>query len=129
MSATLGWAAAVSSSAQGSAIASMTSPAATTAVSHPAKPPDRCRDDRMQHRELHEPAGPQHPGHLLERALGIGDIHQAHERGHGIKRRGAEWQGGTVAGQIADPRAVLSGRRGEERLGDIQRDHASTFPG
>jgi hypothetical protein len=65
----------------------------------------------MQDRELHKSAGPQNPRHLTKRALGLSDVHQAHERGNGIKDRCAEGQSGAIADHIANPAAVLPGGR------------------
>jgi hypothetical protein len=83
----------------------------------------------MQHRELRESAGPQHPRHLTQRALRPGDVHQAHERGHRVEGRCAEGQRGAVADQVANPSAVMPGGRGNERLGDIQGGHPGTLTG
>jgi hypothetical protein len=74
----------------------------------------------MQNRELHESAGPQHARHLAEGALGVSHIHQADERGHGVKGRRAEGQGGAVTDQIADPTAVMASGRGDECFGGIR---------
>lgn len=84
--------------------------------------PDRRRDDRMQDRKLDEPAGPQYPRDLAQRSLGIGDVHQAHERGDRIESRRAERQHGPIADQIANPVPVLAYSRRDEQLGNIEGD-------
>jgi hypothetical protein len=83
----------------------------------------------MHDRELHEPAGCSTRATSLSVCSGVRDIHQAHERGHGIEGRGAKRQGGAVADRIADPGAVPPGGRGDEGLSDIQGGHPGTATG
>jgi len=83
----------------------------------------------VEHRELRETAGPQHPRHLTQRAFGISDVHQAHERGHHVECRRAERQRGPVAEQIADTVTVGFGGRRNERLRDIEGDDVRAATG
>lgn len=61
--------------------------------------------------------------------LGIGDVQQAHERGHDIEARCPEREGGPVADDVANTSLVLSGGSLDERLGDIKGDDAGASAG
>ena len=78
----------------------------------------------MDDRKLDEPPRPQDPGHLAEHPLWIGDVHQAHERGHCVETRCTEREHGPIAQDVPNPPRARFDSGRDERLGDVEGHNA-----
>jgi hypothetical protein len=80
-------------------------------------------------RELGEASGTQRLRDRRQCPFGVGDVHQAHERGDDIETGRPKGQPRAVADHMADAPPVLLGRGPHERFGDVESDHAGSAVG